>query len=91
MKRYRLFYVPGLLLFCAAAGAELKVIADLGGSDASPFFEAINRQAPAPDPVSSRPLPQGEAAMLPVRTPEMSPGEVIPRQLQLPGIGALFL
>ncbi|MGS7936279.1 integrating conjugative element protein, partial [Escherichia coli] len=30
-------------------------------------------------------------AMLPVSTPEMSPGEVTPRPLQLPGIGALFL
>ncbi|CAD5759153.1 integrating conjugative element protein, family [Escherichia coli] len=29
--------------------------------------------------------------MLPVGTPEMSPGEVTPRPLQLPGIGALFL
>ncbi|WP_249923749.1 PFL_4695 family integrating conjugative element protein, partial [Escherichia coli] len=36
-------------------------------------------------------LLQGEAAMLPVSTPEMSPGEVTPRPLQLPGIGALFL
>ncbi|HEA8664613.1 TPA: integrating conjugative element protein, partial [Escherichia coli] len=36
-------------------------------------------------------FPQGEAAMLPVSTPEMSPGEVVARRLQLPGIGALFL
>ncbi|MBD2806989.1 integrating conjugative element protein, partial [Xenorhabdus sp. ZM] len=33
----------------------------------------------------------GEAAMLPVRTPELSPGKVASRPLQLPGIGALFL
>ena len=92
MKRERLFYVLSLLLFCTTAGAELKVIADLGGRDASPFFEAINRQPPVPASVMPSPsFPQGEAAMLPVSTPEMSPGEVVARPLQLPGIGALFL
>ncbi|EEQ6501932.1 integrating conjugative element protein [Escherichia coli] len=92
MKRERQFYVLSLLLFCTTAGAELKVIADLGGRDASPFFEAINRQPPVPASVVPSPsFPQGEAAMLPVSTPEMSPGEVVARRLQLPGIGALFL
>ncbi|EMW0342817.1 integrating conjugative element protein [Escherichia coli] len=92
MKRERQFYVLSLLLFCTTVGAELKVIADLGGRDASPFFEAINRQPPVPASVVLSPsFPQGEAAMLPVSTPEMSPGEVVARRLQLPGIGALFL
>ena len=47
MKQNGRIYALGLLLFCAAAEAELNVIADLGGRDAAPFFEGINRQAPA--------------------------------------------
>ncbi|HBD1844114.1 TPA: integrating conjugative element protein [Salmonella enterica] len=70
--------------------AELKVIADLGGNDAAIFYEGINRQA-APVTTSAPSSPEGEAAMLPVVTPEMSPGPVAARELQLPGIGALFL
>ena len=76
--------------------AELNVIADLGGKDAAPYFEAVNKQpdmSTENDTVSSPPSPvlQGEAAMLPVFTPELRPGSVPDRPLQLPGIGALFL
>ncbi len=93
MKRYVMTAVWPLLLCASQAGAELRVIADLGGSDASVFYEAINRQdgSSTPPPVTA-PLPaQGETLVLPVTTPEMTPGEVTPRPLQLPGIGALFL
>ncbi|MEN0613485.1 integrating conjugative element protein [Klebsiella indica] len=75
--------------------AELNVIADLGGQDAAPYFEAVNKQPgmstedTAPSPLS--PVLQGEAAMLPVFTPELRPGSMADRPLQLPGIGALFL
>ena len=75
--------------------AELNVIADLGGQDAAPYFEAVNKQPgmstedTAPSPPS--PVLQGEAAMLPVFTPELRPGSMTDRPLQLPGIGALFL
>ncbi|WP_258126840.1 integrating conjugative element protein, partial [Escherichia coli] len=86
LKRIIPFTFPVWLLFSANVSAELTVIADLGEQDVSPFFEGINRQAPASVPVvSPPPLLQGEAAMLPVSTPEMSPGEVTPRPLQLPG------
>ncbi|MFV1478535.1 integrating conjugative element protein [Serratia marcescens] len=85
----------GLCLVTSPALANLNVIADLGGEDASPYFEGINRQegaqsSPAvpPAPVSSA---DAEAAMLPVATPELTPGNVADRPLQLPGIGALFL
>ncbi|MBS9568465.1 integrating conjugative element protein, partial [Escherichia coli] len=44
-KRYVMTTATGLLLCAAQAGAELRVIADLGGSDAGRFYEAINRQA----------------------------------------------
>lgn len=69
------------------AQAELNVIADLGGQDASPFFAGINPQDPMLSPPVS--IRSGEAAVLPVATPELSPGKVVPRSLQLPGIGAL--
>lgn len=85
-----------LTLLPLSGHAELKVIADLGGQDAAPYFEAVNKQPgmnaeadtapPHPSPVL-----QGEAAMLPVFTPELRPGSVTDRPLQLPGIGALFL
>ncbi|MGP0838165.1 integrating conjugative element protein, partial [Serratia sp. CY85251] len=85
----------GLCLVTSTALANLNVIADLGGEDASPYFEGINRQegaqsSPAvpPAPVSSA---DAEAAMLPVTTPELTPGDVTDRPLQLPGIGALFI
>ncbi len=87
-----------LLLFTLlplTSHAELNVIADLGGQDAAPYFEAVNKQPgmstedTAPSPPS--PVLQGEAAMLPVFTPELRPGSMADRPLQLPGIGALFL
>lgn len=81
------------LIFSLTSHAELNVVADLGGEDASPYFEAVNKQPgmSAPAPVMQPPVRQGLAAMLPVVTPELSPGEVEARPLQLPGIGALFL
>ncbi|WP_261641023.1 integrating conjugative element protein [Erwinia mallotivora] len=85
-----------LLLFPVTVLAELNELADLGGEDASPYYEAINKQPGVsgqnPVPSSSPdPVHQGEAAMLPVSTPELSPGNMADRPLQLPGIGALFL
>ncbi|WP_306309559.1 integrating conjugative element protein [Xenorhabdus yunnanensis] len=94
MKINRLCILPILsLLWVNTCQAELSVIADLGGKDASPFYESINAQ---PSYRSAQPhhfLPEvsGEAAMLPVNTPELTPGRVTSRSLQLPGIGALFL
>ncbi|MDX8000827.1 integrating conjugative element protein [Xenorhabdus sp. Reich] len=93
MKRLSVFPVIGLL-WISACHAELNVIADLGGKDASPFYESINAEQ-SDEPVSSvqnsSPEMAGEAAMLPVKTPELTPGKVASRPLQLPGIGALFL
>lgn len=71
----------------------LKVIADSGGQPTDDYFSAINRQPAAGEapPVMTAPRPSGEAAMLPVSTPELTPGPVTARPLKLPGIGALFL
>ncbi|WP_099350910.1 integrating conjugative element protein [Erwinia amylovora] len=79
-------------LFPLAGHAELNVIADLGGDDASSFFEGVNKQPGMAEssPVSP-PVRQGLDAMLPVNTPEMTPGNIGDRRLNLPGIGALFL
>ncbi|MCT4711332.1 integrating conjugative element protein [Enterobacteriaceae bacterium H11S18] len=71
----------------------LTVIADLGGQPTDDYFSAINRQPAAGEapPVMAAPRPSGEATMLPVSTPELTPGRETARPLKLPGIGALFL
>lgn len=81
--------VTAFIAFSPAALAELNVIADLGGQSTHAIFEAVNRQDTPPAPAAAP--EQGEAAMLPVTTPELSPGNVTTRALQLPGIGALFI
>lgn len=92
---YRSFFLTGLLsalLFPAITAAALHIIADLGGDDTAPFYGSINRQDDAPQTLLAvTPEAQGEAGMLPVTTPELTPGKVSDRSLQLPGIGALFL
>ncbi|CEE91359.1 putative exported protein [Xenorhabdus nematophila str. Anatoliense] len=93
MKWLSVFPVIGLL-WISACHAELNVIADLGGKDASLFYESINAEQSDESLSSvqnSSPEMAGEAAMLPVKTPELTPGKVASRPLQLPGIGALFL
>ncbi|MFG6076864.1 integrating conjugative element protein [Erwinia sp. OPT-41] len=83
-----------ICLFLPMAGhAGLNVVADLGGEDAAPFFEGINKQPglPKASAVITQPPVSAMAAMFPVSTPEMTPGAVADRPLQLPGIGALFL
>ncbi|ELQ9310774.1 integrating conjugative element protein [Serratia marcescens] len=89
------FLLAGLCLATTSALAQLNVIADLGGEDAAPYFEGINRQEGAQSSPAVPPAPassaDAEAAVLPVATPELTPGDVADRPLQLPGIGALFL
>ncbi|CDL84351.1 integrating conjugative element protein [Xenorhabdus cabanillasii] len=81
------------MLWVNVCHAELNVIADLGGKDASPFYDSINAQSDNIPALSQHFSPEAasEAAMLPVKTPELTPGKVASRPLQLPGIGALFL
>ncbi|MGL4204074.1 MAG: integrating conjugative element protein [Enterobacter roggenkampii] len=81
------------LFFPLTGHAKLNVIADLGGEDASPYFDGINKQPGLPEasPATTQPPVSAMAAMFPVSTPEMTPGAVADRPLQLPGIGALFL
>lgn len=69
--------------------AELNVIADLGGKSAAPFYEGINAE-PQSQQQSIQP-DYSEGSVLPVATPELTPGMVEPHALKLPGIGALFV
>ncbi|EEH8378829.1 integrating conjugative element protein [Salmonella enterica subsp. enterica serovar Montevideo] len=89
------FLLFGLSLVTTTALANLNVIADIGGEDASPYFEGINRQegaqsSPVVPLVPASPA-EAEAGVLPVTTPELTPGVVAARPLQLPGIGSLFI
>ncbi|UVO09283.1 integrating conjugative element protein [Pectobacterium polonicum] len=90
---------PGIFLLPSFASAELTVVADLGGESTEPYFEAINAQT---DPNFSRSaLPQELsspagpdltiASVLPVTTPELTPGKVSPRALRLTGMPPIFI
>lgn len=89
------FLLFGLSLVTTTALANLNVIADIGGDDASPYFEGINRQSDAEAPPAMPQAPASadevEVTVLPVTTPELTPGVVAARPLQLPGIGSLFI
>ncbi|MGP2832492.1 integrating conjugative element protein [Serratia nevei] len=89
------FLLFGLSLVTTTALANLNVIADIGGDDASPYFEGINRQSDAIAPPAMPQAPASadevEVAVLPVTTQELTPGVVAARPLQLPGIGLLFI
>ncbi|MEL5575181.1 integrating conjugative element protein [Serratia marcescens] len=86
------FLLFGLSLVTTTALANLNVIANIGGEDASSYFEGINRQEGTQSSPVVPPAPASPAeAALPVATPELTPGDVADRPLQLPGIGALFI
>ena len=93
MKKTFLILLMTGMLSPLSGQCALTVIADLGGQPTDDYFSAINRQPAAGEapPVMAAPRPSGEAAMLPVSTPELTPGRVTARPLKLPGIGALFL
>ncbi|OMQ19575.1 integrating conjugative element protein [Serratia oryzae] len=79
-------------LLSAPAYAELRVIADLGGTSTAAYFEGINNQGATVAPSSEpSPLSLSAATGLPVSTPELTPGNVEARALSLPGMRPLFL
>lgn len=80
------------LLFPGLSQAELTVVADLGGQPTAEYFAGINNQGEE-SPVSqvltlSTP---DKASVLPIRTPELSPGPLEARSLSMPGMRAIFL
>lgn len=81
------------------ANPPLIVVEDRGGTtSALPYYHALNLQ-PTDGPVSTpaiqvpQPPARGfsEADMLPVRSALLTPGDVVPRVIQAPGLVPLFL
>lgn len=85
-----MLFLTGLLAPLSGQSA-LKVIADLAGQSTAAYFSGITRQPEGQGVAPAVVRPGGEAGGLPVSTPELTPGEVVSRPLNLPGIGALFL
>lgn len=101
-RRCSRFSLSGLVtaLVMPAALAQsppLVVVDDHGGASALPYYEALDLQ-PHRDQAPPRievprapPGRSGEAAMLPVRSPMLSPGDVSRRVIHAPGLKPLFL
>jgi integrating conjugative element protein (TIGR03765 family) len=86
-------------LSALAAPSSLVVVEDRGGVSALPYYQALNLQprvlSEAPSlPLVVPPTPagrRGEVDMLPVRSPQLTPGEVTRRVIQAPGLSPIFL
>lgn len=84
------------VLATMSASAALTTVADLGGEPAAPYLDAVNGKAnefSPPQSLSSSepPASLSVSTMLPVSTPEMTPGAVVSRQLNLPGMPPVFI
>jgi integrating conjugative element protein (TIGR03765 family) len=80
------------------APQPLIVVEDRGGVSALPYYQALNPQDAGPiSRPSRRPCPASgnsavaEAAMLPVRSARLSPGDEPRRVIRAPGLSPLFL
>jgi integrating conjugative element protein (TIGR03765 family) len=73
-------------VFAQTGQTSLIVVEDRGGKSALPYYQAIRLLAPTKTdaPLPSRPPKRGEAAMLPVRSLKLSPGNPPRRTLQTP-------
>lgn len=84
-------------VFAQTASAPLIVVEDRGGASALPYYRPLNPQPDKATPPAPMPAPRAgntadaEAAMLPVRSTELSPGDVQRRVIRAPGLTALFL
>lgn len=84
-------------VFAQTASAPLIVVEDRGGDSALPYYRSLNPQSDQATPPAPMPAPRAgnaadaEAAMLPVRSTQLSPGEVQRRVIRAPGLTALFL
>lgn len=80
------------------ASPPLVVVEDKGGASALPYYRALNPQdAPPGPPATPHPAPRigspadAEAAMLPVRSARLAPGDEPRRVIRAPGLTPLFL
>ncbi|ELU0512685.1 integrating conjugative element protein [Salmonella enterica] len=95
--RYTLLPVTLAGLLTTSAMAALTVVADLGGESTAPLFDAVNNETneftpPRPlTPPSFSASPVTVDEMLPVSTPEMTPGRVENRRSELTGMTPVFL
>ena len=84
-------------VFAQTASAPLIVVEDRGGDSALPYYRPLNPQPDQAAPAAPMPAPRvgnaadAEAAMLPVRSTQLSPGEVQHRVIRAPGLMPLFL
>ncbi len=76
----------------------LIVVEDRGGASALPYYQPLNPQDAGPaQPAAPVPVPrigspaEAEAAMLPVRSLRLSPGDEPRRVIRAPGLTPLFL
>lgn len=88
--------VASLLTLTFPLSAALTVVGDLGGESTDTLFDAINAKpgeftAPATVASAAPPATLSMANMLPVVTPEMTPGIVNARALNLPGMPPVFV
>lgn len=83
------------LLMPVISQAELTVVADLGGQSTAEYFAGINNQDEAQEiPTGSQVLTLStpdKASVLPIHTPELTPGPLEPRSLSMPGMRSIFL
>ena len=91
--QYKSLFLSLLCLGAAAhAQAELKVIGDFGGESAVRFYEALQ-----PDESMVQAYPNSvpstltEVDILPVVSHRMTPGQIQPIQMNLPGMLPIFL
>ena len=80
------------------ASPPLIVVEDKGGTSALPYYRALNPQDAQPgQPAMPQPVPRignpadAEAAMLPVRSARLTPGDEPRRVIRAPGLTPLFL
>ena len=89
--------LPTTTVFARTVSAPLIVVEDRGGDSALPYYQSLNPQPDQATPPAPMPAPRAgntadaEAAMLPVRSTQLSPGEVQRRVIRAPGLTALFL
>lgn len=88
---FLLYTAMSLFLTALPAQAGLHILADYGGEPATPFYDGLNRDAPPVTPAAEPAPTPLQATGFPVRTPELTPGDVSPRAFQAPGIAPLFL